>query len=61
MADDMPNQSIDRGYNYDFIVNLFLTWCLTFFDLCLCNFKFDVSSREVLWDDGEAIFGIPPL
>ena len=37
-----------RGYIYeDFIVNLFLTWCLTFFQFRLQVWS--VSSRDFLW------------
>ena len=42
----------------DFIVYLFLIWCLTLFDFSLRDSKFDVSSREFVWEDGEAIVGI---
>ena len=50
----------DEGYICnDFIVNLFLIGCLPFFDVCLRNFKFDISSQEILWDDGGATVGIP--
>ena len=60
MAGEMLDWSIDRGYIYnDFVVNSFLIWHLTFFDFCLRNFKFDVSSREFVWEDGEVIVGIP--
>ena len=30
-------------------------------DFSLRNFRLDVSSREFLWEDGEAIVGIPLL
>ena len=57
----MLDWSIDQGYIYnDCVVNLFLIWYLTFFDFCLRNFKFDVSSREFVREDGEVIVAIPP-
>ena len=42
----------------DFILYLFLIWCLTLFDFSLRDSKFDVSSREFVSEDGEAIVGI---
>ena len=44
------------GYIYnDFILGLFVTWCFTLFDFCLCNFKLGVGSREFLWEDWRAL------
>ena len=34
---------------------------MTFFDICLYNFKFNVSSQELVWEDREAKVGILPL
>ena len=39
------------GYIYNnFILILFLIWFFTLFNICLCNFKLDVSSLEIVWE-----------
>lgn len=49
----MLDWSIYWNYIYnDFIVTLFLIWCLPFFNFRLHNFKFNVSSLEFVWEEG---------
>ena len=49
----MLDWSIDWRHIYnDFIVNLFLIWCLNIFDFCLHNCKFCIGSRKFVWGWG---------